>query len=213
MTTATAAAATATTNAPVRAPSGPPAGHHHLAWVTHDVEATVDFYTRVLRMPLVNAVADDHIPSTGEPHPYIHIFFRLGDGTTLAFFEAPGVPVFERPTHPAYVAFNHVALRVDSRADIAVWAGWLKACGVDFIEHDHGIIHSLYFFDPNGVRMEITTTIDPEWNNREASATGAVEQWVRTKKEAAASGRDVGEALRELACSSTFSPAVPAGIS
>ena len=172
------------------APVGPPAGHHHLAWVTHDVEKTVDFYTRVLRMPLVNAVADDHIPSTGEPHPYIHIFFRLGDGSTLAFFEAPGVPRFEAPTHPANVAFNHVALGVADRAAIRTWRDWLRACGVDVIEHDHGIIHSLYFFDPNGVRLEITTTIDPLWNDRESEATRSVNEWVRVKNEARAAGDD-----------------------
>jgi catechol 2,3-dioxygenase-like lactoylglutathione lyase family enzyme len=185
--------------APLDVPSGPPSGHHHMAWVTHDVEKTVDFYARILKMPLVNAVADDHIPSTGEPYPYIHIFFRLADGTTLAFFEAPGVPPFERPTHPAYVAFNHVALAVPSREHIYAWRDWLHANGVDAIEHDHGIIHSLYFFDPNGVRLEITTTIDTKWNDRAEEACESVEAWIRTKKDAAAAGQDVNEALRQLA--------------
>jgi catechol 2,3-dioxygenase-like lactoylglutathione lyase family enzyme len=181
------------------APLGPPSGHHHLAWVTHDVEATVDFYTRILKTPLVNAVTDDRIPSTGDPQPYIHIFFRLGDGSTLAFFEAPGTPVFEKPTHPAYTAFNHVALAVPDRKHIYAWKKWLVGNGVDVIEHDHGIIHSLYFFDPNGVRLEITTTIDPDWNNREEAAKTSVDEWVATKLEALRTGQDVTDALCALA--------------
>ena len=48
---------------------GIPSNHHHLAYTTHDTQATIDFYTRVLGMPLVGAVVDDRIPSTGEPYP------------------------------------------------------------------------------------------------------------------------------------------------
>ena len=60
---------------------------HHLAYVTGDTEATAEFYTGVLGLPLVNAVVDDHVPSTKEALPYIHSFFRLGTGETIAFFE------------------------------------------------------------------------------------------------------------------------------
>ena len=64
----------------------------HVAYITHDTEATVAFYTEVLGMELVNAVLDDAIPSTGDPVPYFHSFFRMGDGSTVAFFEAPELP-------------------------------------------------------------------------------------------------------------------------
>lgn len=180
-------------------PPAAPAGHHHMAWVTYDIEATVEFYVRILRTPLVNAVSDDRIPSTGEPLPYIHIFFRLADGTTLAFFEAPGVPPQAPPVHPAHIAFNHVALAVPGREEIRQWHRWLTQNGVDVIEHDHGIIHSLYFFDPNGIRLEITTTIDPRWNDREDEAASAVTEWIAAKNAARARGSDVNEALADLA--------------
>ena len=60
---------------------------HHLAYVTRDTEATAEFYTGVLGLPLVNAVVNDHVPSTKEALPYIHSFFRLGTGETIAFFK------------------------------------------------------------------------------------------------------------------------------
>src|SRR5579863_2511457 len=77
----------------------------HLAYVTQDAEATVDFYTKVLGLEFVLAVIDDKVPSTGAPFPYFHIFFRLGDGSTLAFFEAPGLPKRPPVSHPAYDIF------------------------------------------------------------------------------------------------------------
>ena len=67
---------------------GRPAMLSHVAYITRDTAATADFYTRILGMELVNAVLDDSIPSTGEPVPYFHSFFRMSDGSTVAFFEA-----------------------------------------------------------------------------------------------------------------------------
>jgi catechol 2,3-dioxygenase-like lactoylglutathione lyase family enzyme len=71
---------------------GIPSRHHHLAYSTHDTRATIEFYTRVMGLPLVGAVIDDRIPSTKDPYPYLHTFFRMGDGACLAFFESPGLP-------------------------------------------------------------------------------------------------------------------------
>ena len=57
---------------------------NHAAYVTHDVAATADFYTRIMGMELASTVFDDSIPSTGDQIPYFHIFFRMQDGSTLA---------------------------------------------------------------------------------------------------------------------------------
>jgi catechol 2,3-dioxygenase-like lactoylglutathione lyase family enzyme len=84
-----------------RAAPGPPAMLSHMAFITRDTVATADFYTRIMGMELVNAVLDDAIPSTGEPIPYFHSFFRLADGSTVAFFEAPELPpLAPLPTPP-----------------------------------------------------------------------------------------------------------------
>ena len=50
---------------------------NHAAWVTHDVEATADFYMNVMGMDLASTVIDDTVPSTGDAFPYFHIFFRM----------------------------------------------------------------------------------------------------------------------------------------
>src|SRR3546814_15802347 len=79
---------------------------NHAAWVTHDVEATADFYTRVMGMELVSTVLDDSVPSTGDDFAYFHVFFKMRDGSTIAFFEAPGLPPPSEVTHPAYEVFD-----------------------------------------------------------------------------------------------------------
>src|SRR3954465_4829303 len=90
----------------------PPQMLSHAAYITRDTAATADFFTRILGMELVNAVLDDAIPSTGEPVPYFHSFFRMADGSTIAFFEAPELPPLDAPPHPAYDTFQHLAMQV-----------------------------------------------------------------------------------------------------
>ena len=90
---------------PVTRP-GIPSRHHHLAYSTHDTRATIEFYTRVMGMALVDAVIDDRIPSTNDAYTYLHTFFRMEDGSCLAFFESPGVPEMPPIEHPAHWIFN-----------------------------------------------------------------------------------------------------------
>ncbi|MGE3876171.1 MAG: VOC family protein, partial [Parvibaculaceae bacterium] len=129
---------------------------NHAAWVTHDVVATHDFYTHIMGMELASTVIDDSVPSTGDAFPYFHIFFRMKDGSTFAFFEAPGLPPPAKSTHPAYDIFNHVALQVDTPEEVHRWYEWLKQNNIDVIgPTDHkGMTLSIYFRDPNGVRLE-----------------------------------------------------------
>jgi catechol 2,3-dioxygenase-like lactoylglutathione lyase family enzyme len=179
---------------------GIPSRHHHLAYTTHDTRATIDFYTRVMGMALVGAVIDDRIPSTKDAYTYLHTFFRMEDGACLAFFESPGVPQTPPFEHQAHRIFNHLALGVPTRADVDRWYDWLTANGLDVLRADHGAIYSIYFFDPvNNIRLELTATIDPTWNDHAEEASRAVEQWFEVKTRAEAEGRDVAAALREFA--------------
>lgn len=173
---------------------------NHAAWVTHDVEATADFYTRIMGMELASTVYDDNVPSTGDEFPYFHIFFKMMDGSTLAFFEAPGLPPRSEVAHPAYDIFDHIALQAKDRAEVDRWADWLRANGVDIVgPTDHnGLIYSIYFRDPNEIRLEITTPLDAEWNLHGDKAAADLKMWCDTKKQAAASGQDVGDALVQL---------------
>jgi catechol 2,3-dioxygenase-like lactoylglutathione lyase family enzyme len=151
-------------------------------------------------MPLVGAVIDDRIPSTGGPYPYLHTFFRMRDGACLAFFESPGLPKLPPIEHPAHRIFNHLALEVPTREDVDRWYDWLRGNGLEVLRVDHGVIYSIYFFDPvNGVRLELTATIDPTWNDRPDQANEAVEQWFEVRRRAEAEGRDVAEAIRVFA--------------
>jgi catechol 2,3-dioxygenase-like lactoylglutathione lyase family enzyme len=169
----------------------------HLAYVTHDVERTVDFYERILGMPMCSTVVGDKVPSTGDDFPYFHVFFRLGDGSTLAFFEAPGLPPANPRGHPAYNVFEHLAFEVSTQAEVDQWYEWLVSNGIDVVgPTDHKIIYSIYFHDPvNDIRLEITTPMVENWNDRIPQAKRDLAGWLDAKKAAAAQNQDVGEAL------------------
>lgn len=156
---------------------------HHVAYVTHDCAATVDFYTRILGLPLVSAVMDDEVPSTGDPYPYIHLFFELADGSTVAFFESIGLPK-EPEMHPAYDIFNHLALDVGTKAAVDEWAERLVQQGVKVTgPTDHGIIYSVYFYDPNGIRLEFTATTVSSWKSHAEKANDDISAWLKFKEE------------------------------
>ena len=183
----------------VVSPPGRPTMLSHAAYMTSDTAATAEFFTSLLGMELVNAVLDDAIPSTGEPIPYFHSFFRLGDGSTVAFFEAPILPPLAPPTHPAYDTFNHLALQVDSTEAVDEWAAWLRANGVDLIGPvDHQIIYSIYFHEPGGLRLEITTPTSPVWNDAAPSAQASLADWVALKQRAAQEGLDLAEVVQQF---------------
>lgn len=189
----TAVAPSGATSVPTTHP-GAPRMLHHVTYVTYDSEATADFYTRIMGMPLVSTVMDDHLPSTGDRTPYFHTFFQLADGSTIAFFESPGLPA--KPPYPsaAFDNFNHLALEVPTKDDVNSWKRWLDHNGVDVRLVDHGIIYSLYFHDPNDVRLEITTNVALSWKENGAEAAASLREWVDAKR----AGGDVDGRLRAL---------------
>jgi|SRR5688572_22068620 catechol 2,3-dioxygenase-like lactoylglutathione lyase family enzyme len=173
---------------------------NHAAYVTHDAEATVRFYTKVMGMELASTILGDRIPSTGDAFPYFHLFFRMGDGSTMAFFESPGLPAAAPATHPAYDVFNHIAFQVDSVEEVKRWREWLGANGVDVIgpiEHE-GLVLSIYFRDNNGYRLELTTPLDKDWNRHTDKAYRDLENWLGVKEKARREGKDVRGALVEF---------------
>jgi catechol 2,3-dioxygenase-like lactoylglutathione lyase family enzyme len=173
---------------------------NHVAWVTHDVAATAEFYTRIMGMELATTVLDDTVPSTGATFPYFHIFFRMQDGSTIAFFEAPGLPKRFAVTHPAYELFDHLALQARDIDEVVWWHEWLRANNVDVVgpTNHGGLIYSIYFHDPNGLRLEITTPLDTEWNQHTEQGRTDLKMWCDTKTKAALENRDVAAALVEL---------------
>ena len=129
---------------------------HHFAWRCRDAEETRRFYEDLLGLPLVHVIRADSVPSTGEHCPYVHLFFRLEDGSSVAFFDlGDDEAALPSPNTPSWV--NHLALRVASLESLERARARLEQAGVKVIGiTDHGFVRSIYFFDPNGIRLELT---------------------------------------------------------
>ena len=133
---------------------------YHVAYRCNDAQETIDFYTKVLGLKFAMAVSQERVPSTQEELPYIHIFLEMADGSSVAFFELPQAAQAIPDTNtPPWV--QHLALEVASREHLLAMKATLEQHGVEYIGIvDHGTIHSLYFFDPNGHRLEVMYRVD-----------------------------------------------------
>jgi len=123
---------------------------HHVAYRCNDAKETVEWYGKNLGMDFVLAIAEDFVPSTHEPDPYMHVFLDAGDGNVLAFFELPTKPKMGfDPNTPRWV--QHIACKVKDRETLVAYKDRLEANGIEVLGGtDHSIFHSIYFFDPTG---------------------------------------------------------------
>lgn len=171
----------------------------HAAFISRDTAATVEFFTKVLGMEFVAAVLNDQIPSTGEVVPYFHSFFRMADGSTIAYFEAPDLPPIPDPPHPAYDTFRHFAMQVSTVGEVDAWHARLVAHDVEVLGPvDHGIMYSIYFHDPDGNRLEIATPTDDRWNDDAPEAATALAEWNAMKAKAKNTGTSLSSELAAL---------------
>ena len=150
-------------------------GLHHWAYRCRDSEETRHFYEDILGLPLAFVVYHDHVPSSGEYSPYFHIFFELFDGSHLAFFDLlDDKPYAQDPETPSWV--HHLALEVDTRQALLDAKERLQSHSVEVVGPiDYsGLFDSIYFFDPNGMRLEFVFRVAPaeKWQalGREAHA-------------------------------------------
>jgi catechol 2,3-dioxygenase-like lactoylglutathione lyase family enzyme len=145
-------------------------GIHHLALNTSDMRMTLDFYVRVLGMPLVHGLRTPSPPPNAPPAhgvgtpPYkniLHYFLDMGGDSLLAFFEYPkGLAKADRDTlgamqHVSFVCGPRRYREMQERlkaSDVAIVAGPLLTIPP--------AIHSFYFFDPNGIRLEIVCDLE-----------------------------------------------------
>ncbi len=165
-------------------------GLHHFAYRCRDAEETRHFYEDVVGLPLWHIIQSDHVPSTGEYCPYTHIFFRMSDGSCIAFFDlGDDVAAEPSPNTPSWV--NHLALRVDTVEHLERIKARLQKHGIEVVGvTDHHIFKSIYFFDPNGIRLELTAQLASEMqmleesrhvHQRLADWTERKEQWRRER--------------------------------
>lgn len=159
-------------------------GVHHVAYRCKDAKETVDWYGKHLNMEFVLAIAEDKVPSTGEPDPYMHVFLDAGNGNILAFFELPAQAEMGRDENtPVWV--QHLALKVDSMDDLLAAKTHLEAGGIDVLGPvNHTIFKSIYFFDPNGHRIELAVnTNTPEMDEKlDAVKWAMLNEWAETRK-------------------------------
>jgi catechol 2,3-dioxygenase-like lactoylglutathione lyase family enzyme len=150
-------------------PDGPfeARGLNHLALVCSDMARTVDFYDGLLGFKLFKTI---ELPGGGQ-----HFFFDIGGGASLAFFwfkdappAAPGIASQDPKGFASAIgSMNHVAIDVPLEK-IDEYHEKLKALGIknhvinhDDSErgaslevHDGTWIRSIYFWDPDGIRLE-----------------------------------------------------------
>lgn len=183
--------------APMRARhKQPPAsrGIHHLALNTEDMKLTIDFWMRVLGMPLVHALRVPPGVGTGAGNrgnpPFEnlrHYFFDAGGDALVAFFELPrgATPAADRNS---VGAMQHCSFTT-TKAQFDVLFKRLQDEGVPLI----GPIPvgaqtwSIYFFDPNGIRLEYS------WQEDDGDDVHVVERWTQTRDEALAELRSVSD--------------------
>ncbi len=156
---------------------------HHVAYRCHDAKATVEFYARVLGMKYVSAFSEDHVPSTGAYDPYMHVFLDAGGGNVIAFFELPHQPAMSRDLNtPEWV--QHIAFEVADMATLLAAKAHIEAQGVDVLGPTfHGIFRSIYFFDPNGHRLELACNIGTPEQHAELKRVAPLmlADWAATK--------------------------------
>lgn len=163
-------------------------GLYHFAYPCRDAEETRHFYEDILGLPLVNCMLSERVPSTGEEQPYVHFFFQLGDGSYIAFFDLGGdEKPAPSPNTPEWV--QHFAIETQSVENVEAMRLRLAEHGVKTTPLvDHGFVRSIYFFDPNGLRLEIAARTEApgfaEAAAREAHETLGI--WNRRKREAPA---------------------------
>ena len=158
---------------------------HHNAYRCRDSEQTRRFYEDFLGLKLAGTL-EIRETKTGRRTDVLHTFYEMGDGSFLAFFEAPGTPFEFKDQHDFDL---HIALEVDPATLDAMLARG-RASGIDTRgPADHGFIRSIYFRDPNGYVIELCAKRaghDAAMNPALNGARGTLQQWTAAKSTKAA---------------------------
>jgi catechol 2,3-dioxygenase-like lactoylglutathione lyase family enzyme len=158
-------------------------GFHHVAYRCRDSEETRAFYEDFLGLELAEVIAIGKT-QTGREAKVLHSFFRLADGSFLAFFEVPDSPFDFRTQHDFDL---HLAMEVSNETLEAMLARG-RAAGIETRgPSDHGVIRSIYFRDPNGYVIELTAKTPSHDEAMDPARNGARERlaaWQKAKQAA-----------------------------
>ena len=131
---------------PAERPPSTARGIHHLALICSDVEQTIRFYQDVLGFPLIELIENRDYEGSS------HLFFDLGHGNLLAFFDFPGLGL--QPGVESFGSVQHIAISVTPE-QFGALKGKLEANAIPYIGPDRGITNSVYFKDPDGIQIEL----------------------------------------------------------
>ena len=155
-------------------------GLHHNAYRCRDSEETRRFYEDFLGLPLTQTLRISESKS-GRRTDTLHTFYRMDDGSCLAFFEAPDMPFEFKAQHDYDL---HIALEV-SQADLRAMFEKGRRAGIETRGiSDHGFIDSIYFRDPNGYVIELTAKRDNHERAMDPAANEArrkLQEWQAAK--------------------------------
>ena len=156
-------------------------GLHHSAYRCRDSEETRKFYEDFLGLKLVGTL-DIKETKTARKSSVLHTFYQMADGSCLAFFEAPDMPFDFKAQHDFDL---HIALEVEEPTLLAMFAKG-KEQGIDTRGiADHGMVHSIYFRDPNGYVIELTTKMPGHEEAMNPATNGArdiLDKWQAARK-------------------------------
>lgn len=155
-------------------------GLHHNAYRCRDSEETRKFYEDFLGLRLAGTL-EIRETKTGRQTNVLHTFYEMGDGSYLAFFEAPDRPFEFKKQHDYDL---HIALEVDRRTLQEMFekgrAQRIETRGIV----DHGFVHSIYFRDPNGYVVELaakTASHSGEMDPAKNEARAKLDRWQAAK--------------------------------
>ncbi len=154
---------------------------HHNAYRCRDSEETRRFYEEFLGLRLAGTLRIEETKSRRKTDT-LHTFYELGDGSYLAFFEAPDMPFDFKVQHDYDL---HIALEVAPEI-LKEMFGKGNARGIETRGIvDHHFIHSIYFRDPNGYVIELTAKQPNHDRDMDPAINGArakLDQWTEDKK-------------------------------
>jgi len=153
---------------------------HHNAYRCRDSEETRAFYEDFLGLPLVNTL-DLSATKTGRPTHTLHTFYRLEDGSHLAFFETDDFPFEFKKQHDYDL---HIALEVATES-LPPMIARARERGMECRgPSDHGMIESIYLRDPNGYVIELCARRpghDAAMNPAINGARATLQRWTAAK--------------------------------
>ena len=160
-----------------------PSRLHHTAYVSKNLEETRKFYEDIIGLPLMAAWCESD-ELFGAERTYCHLFFGLGDGGALAFFQfarAEDQKLFGPPMPPT--PFHHIALKVDADVQNQIELRLRKAGFEEprMFVLEHGYCRSLYATDPDGMIVEFTVDhpyVEKINATRRADAHAELKRWL-----------------------------------